>query len=100
MTNNDLIPRRCRIDKLTPAEKAIYDAFVEVEKVWADIRLTEVVTLLSQARELLADFIEWIPRKEISQIESVNPIVIWFDPAKPWAERTYPLSAIGIDVSK
>ena len=33
MTNNDLIPRRCRIDKLTPAEKAIYDAFVEVEKV-------------------------------------------------------------------
>ena len=84
MTNNDLIPRRCRIDKLTPAEKAIYDAFVEVEKVWADIRLTEVVTLLSQARELLADFIEWKPKKELSQIESVNG---WIDVDKHPTER-------------
>lgn len=52
------IPRRCYIDKLTPAEKAIYDAIVEVEKVWADARLTEVSSMLSRAKDLLSDFID------------------------------------------
>ena len=59
-----------------------------------------------EVEKMIEDFFyNWESEKDdllqrLSQIESVNPIVIWFDPAKPWAERTYPLSAIGIDVSK
>lgn len=51
-------PRRNRLDLNTPAEKAIYDAMQEVEKVGADVRLTEAVILLSKARELIADFVD------------------------------------------
>ena len=49
-------PRRIRIDLFTPAEKAIYDAMQEVEKMPADIRLTEATILLDKAREKVADF--------------------------------------------
>lgn len=56
MTNE--IPRRCYIDKLTPAEKAIYDALGAVESVGAHPLLTEVSELLSQAREKLADYVD------------------------------------------
>jgi hypothetical protein len=52
------IPRRCYIDKLTPAEKAIYDALVAVEAVGADPLLTEVSELLSQARSKMADYVD------------------------------------------
>ena len=52
------IPRRVRIDLNTPAEKSIYDAIQEVEKVGADVRLTEVVILLGKAKNLLADYID------------------------------------------
>jgi hypothetical protein len=52
------IPRRNRLDLNTPAERAIYDAMQEVEKIGADTRLTEAVILLSKAKELVADFID------------------------------------------
>lgn len=52
------IPRRCFIDKLTPGEKAIYDAIVEVEKIPGDVRLTEVSAMLARAKDLLSDFID------------------------------------------
>lgn len=51
-------PRRNRLDLNTPAEKAIYDAMQEVEKVGADVRLTEAVILLSKARDLIADYVD------------------------------------------
>ena len=51
-------PRRNRIDLFTPAEKAIYDALLEVEKMPADTRLTESTILLNKAREKVADFID------------------------------------------
>lgn len=51
-------PRRNRIDLNTPAEKSIDDAIKEVEKIGADGRLTEAVTLLSQAKELVGDFVD------------------------------------------
>ena len=59
MENNDT-PRRIRIDLFTPAEKAIYDAMQEVEKMPPDTRLTEAVVLLYKAREKVADFVDGI----------------------------------------
>jgi len=58
MKENITWPRRNRIDLLTPAEKAIYDAVQEVEKAGADVRLTESVILLSKARDLVADYVD------------------------------------------
>jgi hypothetical protein len=55
---NNEIPRRIRIDLNEPAELAIRNAVNEVEKMPGDIRLTQAVILLSQARELVADFID------------------------------------------
>lgn len=52
------IPRRSRLDLNTPAEKAIYDAMQEVEKLPADVKLTEVVTLLAKAKDLVSDFVD------------------------------------------
>ncbi len=55
--SND-IPRRCRLDLNTPAERAIYDAMQEVEKAGADVRLTDAVILLGEARDAVADFVD------------------------------------------
>jgi cell fate (sporulation/competence/biofilm development) regulator YlbF (YheA/YmcA/DUF963 family) len=52
------VPRRVRLDLMTPAEKAIYDAGQEIEKLGADVRLTEAVVLLMEARNKVADFID------------------------------------------
>lgn len=54
----DEIPRRNRMDLWTPAEKAIQNAVDEVEKMAADVRLTDAVILLSKAREKVADFVD------------------------------------------
>lgn len=52
------IPRRSRLDLNTPAEKAIYDAMQEVEKLPSDVKLTEAVTLLAKAKDLVSDFVD------------------------------------------
>jgi len=52
------IPRRNRLDLNTPAELAIHNAMQEVEKIGADVKLTEAITLLSKAKDLVADFID------------------------------------------
>jgi hypothetical protein len=49
-------PRRIRIDLMTPAETAIHVAMREVEKAGADVRLTDAIVLLQQAREKVADY--------------------------------------------
>lgn len=51
-------PRRACIYLLTPAEKAVYDAAQAVEKVGADVRLTDAVILLQKVREKLADYFD------------------------------------------
>jgi hypothetical protein len=56
--NNTDIPRRIRLDKMTPAELAITDAMEAVEKLPGDVRLTEAVVLLDRARNLVADFVD------------------------------------------
>ena len=54
------IPRRRNIDLFTPAELAIWDAIGLVEVLPADIRLTDAVVLLEQAREKVADFVDGV----------------------------------------
>lgn len=51
-------PRRNRIDLNTPAELAIRSATAAVEAAGDDPLLTEAVTLLTEAREKVADFVD------------------------------------------
>lgn len=51
-------PRRNRIDLYTPAETAIRDAMLVVEKTGGHPLLTEAVTLLGRAQERVADYAE------------------------------------------
>jgi hypothetical protein len=69
MTNWQMVgdvPRRCREDLVTPAERAIFVAIRAVEAMWADERLTRAQVLLDDARNLVADAVERRPRAEAS----------------------------------
>ena len=59
------IPRRCRLDKNTPAEIAIRKAVHEVELVGAAPDLTDVVIALDKAREKLADYVDADPLTQV-----------------------------------
>lgn len=52
------IPRRCRVDLLTPEELKIRDTMIALEAMVAHPLLTDAVSLLSEARNKLADYIE------------------------------------------
>lgn len=60
------LPRRVYMDLWNPAEKAIYDAMQAVEKMPADLRLTQAVILLSKAQECVADFLDGVIKEEKS----------------------------------
>lgn len=45
----------------TSAELAIYNAIQEVEKIGADVKLTLAITKLSEAKDLIADYIDEHP---------------------------------------
>lgn len=62
----DDTPRRANIDKLVPAERAIYDAMIAVEAMGADERLTRAVTLLGDAMNAVADYVD-------GQLPCANP---------------------------
>lgn len=51
-------PRRNQLDKCTPAELAIYKAMEEVEEAGADVKLTDAIIKLQEAKELVADFVD------------------------------------------
>jgi hypothetical protein len=53
---DDSIPRRARIDLLLPGEWDIRKALVEVEALGAHSLLTDVVVLLTRAKDTLADW--------------------------------------------
>jgi hypothetical protein len=89
------IPRRIRVDLFTPAEKAIWDAQQEVEKLPADIRLTEAGTLLGQARNKVSDFVDGVEEKKAmskmvrgcfgfttNRGSQVSAIIRWFTGSK------------------
>lgn len=56
MDNN--FPRKACLDKLEPAEKAIYDAMQKVEEMPADVRLTDAGVLLKQAFDKVAEYVD------------------------------------------
>ena len=53
-------PRRNQLDKCTPAELAIYNAIEEVEKAGADVKLTDAIIKLQEAKDLVSDFVDGI----------------------------------------
>ncbi len=56
------IPRRIRVDQMTPAELAIREAKRVVEEAGCDVRLTNAIVLLSQAQDAVADFVDGVER--------------------------------------
>ncbi len=56
------ISRRSRLDLNTPAELAIRAAVDAVEAAGCDVRLTDAVVLLGQAKDRVADFVDGIKR--------------------------------------
>jgi hypothetical protein len=62
-SNPNRFSRRTRLDLMCPAEVAIYNAMLELEKTGADTRLTLASIKLQEAKTLVADF-----------IDDVNPI--------------------------
>lgn len=61
MTAPDGFPRRSCLWLMTPAEKIMQKALIEVEGMGADIRLTEAVVLLQKAQRQVADFVDGEP---------------------------------------
>lgn len=56
--SNEQPPRRIRLDQMHPAELAIVNAIQEIEKMEADVELTNSQTILQQARDRLADYLD------------------------------------------
>lgn len=52
------VPRRIRLYLNVPAELAITNAIQEIEKLGADVRLTEAQILLQKAKDLVSDYID------------------------------------------
>lgn len=59
--NETDIPRRIQLEKMVPAERAIFDAMGKVEDLPADVRLTEAVVFLQAARDKVADYVDGKP---------------------------------------
>jgi hypothetical protein len=71
MRSNDEIPRRIRLDQNTDVELKIRAALAAVEGLGADMRLTDAVNLLNEAREAVADFVDLAPyRRRAVLVES------------------------------
>ena len=64
------VPRRNQLNKLVPAEAAIYAALEAVERMEADVRLTDAVVLLQAARESVADYVDGVPRRRFVRVGS------------------------------
>lgn len=53
-------PRRNYVPDWCEAEKSIYNAMQEVEKMGADVRLTNAIIKLSEAKDFVSDYIDSI----------------------------------------
>mgnify|MGYP001595300047 CR=1 FL=1 len=51
-------PRRIRLDLNNAAELAIHNAIQEVEKLGADVRLTNAVIKLQQAKDDVSNYVD------------------------------------------
>ena len=90
---NHEFPRRMRVDLMKPAELAIRNAVIEIEKMAPDVRLTNAQILLGQAKDLVSNFIDNVPSETPTLAEENNRlrealekiIEHWNDP-RPWNE--------------
>lgn len=57
--------RRNRLDLMHSVEKMITETKWELEKVGADVRLTEATILLSRAKDLISDYLDMKKNSEI-----------------------------------
>ena len=55
---NDFIPRRSRIDQMSPEEKSLFDMVGQIEALGAHPLLTDCVVLLGEARSKLSDWVD------------------------------------------
>lgn len=53
-----MMPRRNILSLNTEAELAIHNAMQEIEKMPADVKLTDAVAMLAKAKELVSDFVD------------------------------------------
>lgn len=72
----DDIPRRCQLEHMTPAERAIYDAMGVVEAAGCDVQLTEAVNLLQKARDRVADFVDGVGHPLLSYPTDVAGLAV------------------------
>lgn len=80
------IPRRIRLDMMTPEELAIYNLVGEIEKLGAHPLLTDVVVLLGQARDKLADWVDLQTLERLAEIRS-NPEELAQYQTDEWIKR-------------
>jgi hypothetical protein len=52
------IPRRQKLQEMTTEERAIYDLVQEIEKLGCDVRLTNCINHLHDARNSLGDWVD------------------------------------------
>lgn len=57
------MPRRVRMENWCEAERAIYVAKLQVEKMGADPRLTDAILLLNAAQSSVADHIDGVEKR-------------------------------------
>lgn len=67
-------PRKNRLDLNIPAEMAIYNAIQEVEKLGAAPKLTEVVEMLSNSKELLSEYVD-SKQDEVELVKHFNTLL-------------------------
>lgn len=53
--------RRNQLDKCSPVELLIYTTITKVEKMESDVRLTNAIIKLNEARNWIADYIDDVP---------------------------------------
>jgi hypothetical protein len=79
MTTENQVPRRACIDKRVPAELSIDAAIEAVEKMAADVRLTDAIVLLQAAKDSVSDYIDGLEqfrrRPLFSQFDGSNNAV-------------------------
>ncbi len=93
----DQLPRRIRLDKHTPAEKAITDAMCAVEDAGCDPLLSDAVCLLADARNKVADFVDGVARKPqgSSAKPTIGRIVHYYpQPMDRWGTQGEPTAAV------
>jgi hypothetical protein len=63
------MPRRCQVELMSTAERAIAHAMRRVEAIGAHPLLTDAVILLGQAKDKVADYVD----QEVEQMNEPSP---------------------------